>query len=69
MGREVRIRFDPRLSCDSTTNSIRHVSAYLLASCALSPFYGRISDLIGRKTVLYPVIVIFLVREVESYMS
>ncbi|KAJ3543829.1 hypothetical protein NM688_g5814 [Phlebia brevispora] len=36
-------------------------SAYLLASCALSPFYGKISDIVGRKTVLYPVIVIFLI--------
>ncbi|KAF7790211.1 hypothetical protein EIP86_001163 [Pleurotus ostreatoroseus] len=36
-------------------------SAYLLASCALSPFYGRVSDLIGRKPVLFPVIVIFLI--------
>lgn len=37
-------------------------SAYLLASCALSPFYGRVSDLVGRKVVLFPVIVIFLVH-------
>ena len=37
-------------------------SAYLLASSALSPFYGKLSDLVGRKAVLYPVIVIFLVR-------
>ena len=37
-------------------------SAYLLASAALSSFYGKISDLVGRKAVLYPVIVVFLVR-------
>ena len=37
-------------------------SAYLLASAALSSFYGKISDLVGRKAVLYPVIVLFLVR-------
>ncbi|GJE93247.1 MFS general substrate transporter [Phanerochaete sordida] len=36
-------------------------SAYLLASAALSSFYGKFSDLVGRKLVLYPVIVIFLV--------
>ncbi|EKM50103.1 uncharacterized protein PHACADRAFT_264644 [Phanerochaete carnosa HHB-10118-sp] len=36
-------------------------SAYLLASAALSSFYGKISDLIGRKFVLYPVIVVFLI--------
>ncbi|KAI0759340.1 MFS amino acid permease [Irpex lacteus] len=36
-------------------------SAYLLASAALSSFYGKLSDLVGRKWVLYPVIVIFLI--------
>ncbi len=38
-------------------------SAYLLASAALSSFYGKLSDLVGRKWVLYPVIVIFLVSQ------
>lgn len=36
-------------------------SAYLLASAALSSSYGKISDLVGRKAVLFPVIVCFLV--------
>ncbi|KAI9454976.1 MFS general substrate transporter, partial [Lactarius psammicola] len=35
-------------------------SAYLLAASALSPLYGKLSDLIGRKPVLYSVILIFL---------
>ncbi|KAN0140985.1 Major facilitator superfamily domain containing protein [Lactarius tabidus] len=35
-------------------------SAYLLASCTLSPLYGKMSDLIGRKPVLYFSISIFL---------
>ncbi|KAJ8463511.1 hypothetical protein ONZ51_g10204 [Trametes cubensis] len=36
-------------------------SAYLLASSALSPLYGKISDITGRKPVLYTSIVIFLI--------
>ncbi|KAH9066301.1 MFS general substrate transporter [Lactarius vividus] len=36
-------------------------SAYLLAASALSPLYGKLSDLIGRKPVLYSAILIFLV--------
>ncbi|KAI9064407.1 MFS amino acid permease [Trametes sanguinea] len=36
-------------------------SAYLLASSALSPLYGKISDITGRKPVLYSCIVIFLI--------
>lgn len=43
-------------------------SAYLLASAALSTFYGKISDLIGRKAVLFPVIILFLVCSF-GYMS
>ncbi|KAI0273327.1 MFS general substrate transporter [Gloeopeniophorella convolvens] len=35
-------------------------SAYLLAASALSPLYGKLSDLIGRKPVLYTAISIFL---------
>ncbi|KAH9030951.1 MFS general substrate transporter [Lactarius hengduanensis] len=35
-------------------------SAYLLAASALSPLYGKLSDLIGRKPVLYSAILIFL---------
>ena len=37
-------------------------SVYLLAAAALGPFYGKLSDLVGRKTVLYPIIIVFLVR-------
>ncbi|KAI0362066.1 MFS amino acid permease [Trametes cingulata] len=36
-------------------------SAYLLASSALSPIYGKVSDITGRKPVLYTSIVIFLI--------
>lgn len=35
-------------------------SAYLLASTAVIPLYGRMSDLIGRKRLLYFAIVLFL---------
>ncbi|KAI8998660.1 MFS amino acid permease [Trametes punicea] len=35
-------------------------TAYLLASSALCPFYGKVSDIIGRKPVLYASIAIFL---------
>ncbi|KAN0139534.1 Major facilitator superfamily domain containing protein [Lactarius tabidus] len=35
-------------------------SAYLLASCTLAPLYGKTSDLVGRKPVLYCSILIFL---------
>ena len=37
-------------------------SSYLLAASALSPLYGKLSDLIGRKPVLYFAILSFLVR-------
>nr|WP_272213572.1 MDR family MFS transporter [Marinicella sp. W31]MDC2879531.1 MDR family MFS transporter [Marinicella sp. W31] len=36
-------------------------SAYLLASCAVMPLYGKLGDLIGRKYVLMTAIVIFLI--------
>ncbi|KAF8163478.1 MFS amino acid permease [Crassisporium funariophilum] len=39
-------------------------TAYLLAAarfCSLSPLYGKLSDLIGRKPILYASIVIFLI--------
>ncbi|KAJ7755212.1 MFS amino acid permease [Mycena metata] len=36
-------------------------SAYLIAAAALSPAYGKLSDVFGRKPVLYPSIVIFLI--------
>ncbi|SNX85597.1 related to multidrug resistance proteins [Melanopsichium pennsylvanicum] len=35
-------------------------SAYLLASTSLIPFYGRLSDLTGRKPLLYAATIIFL---------
>ncbi|RDX56815.1 MFS amino acid permease [Lentinus brumalis] len=35
-------------------------SAYLLASSALSPIYGKLSDIIGRKPILFASIAIFL---------
>ncbi|RDX43364.1 MFS amino acid permease [Lentinus brumalis] len=35
-------------------------SAYLLASSALSPIYGKLSDIIGRKPILFAAIAIFL---------
>ncbi|KAJ7367640.1 major facilitator superfamily domain-containing protein [Mycena albidolilacea] len=36
-------------------------SAYLIAAAALCPAYGKLSDIFGRKQVLYPSILIFLV--------
>ncbi|VDC06640.1 unnamed protein product [Peniophora sp. CBMAI 1063] len=36
-------------------------TAYLLAAAALSPLYGKLSDITGRKPILYAVIVIFLI--------
>lgn len=36
-------------------------SAYLLAAASISPLYGKLSDLIGRKPILYSSIVIFLI--------
>ncbi|KAI0780966.1 MFS amino acid permease [Trametes elegans] len=36
-------------------------TAYLLASSALSPVYGKISDITGRKAILYASIVVFLI--------
>ncbi|KAI0090161.1 MFS general substrate transporter [Irpex rosettiformis] len=36
-------------------------SAYLLAAAALSPVYGKASDIVGRKAILYPIIVLFLI--------
>lgn len=35
-------------------------TAYLLAAAALSPMYGKLSDIIGRKPILYASIVVFL---------
>ncbi|KAG7092587.1 hypothetical protein E1B28_008930 [Marasmius oreades] len=36
-------------------------SAYLLAAAALSPLYGKLSDLVGRKPILYGCILVFLI--------
>lgn len=36
-------------------------SAYLLSAAALSPLYGKLSDLMGRKPILYSCIVVFLI--------
>ncbi|EIN07242.1 MFS general substrate transporter [Punctularia strigosozonata HHB-11173 SS5] len=35
-------------------------SAYLLAAATLAPLYGKLSDIVGRKPILYTTIVIFL---------
>jgi len=35
-------------------------TAYLLAAATLSPFYGKLSDIVGRKPVLYSSVLIFL---------
>jgi hypothetical protein len=40
------------------------LSSYLLAASALAPLYGKLSDLIGRKPVLYFAISSFLVSDV-----
>ncbi|KAF8506366.1 major facilitator superfamily domain-containing protein [Hysterangium stoloniferum] len=36
-------------------------SAYLLAASALSPLYGKLSDIIGRKPIFFTCIIIFLI--------
>ncbi|KAJ7165836.1 MFS general substrate transporter [Mycena filopes] len=36
-------------------------SAYLITAAAVSPAYGKLSDMLGRKPVLYPSIAIFLI--------
>ncbi|KAL0063748.1 hypothetical protein AAF712_009305 [Marasmius tenuissimus] len=36
-------------------------SAYLLAAATLSPLYGKLSDIIGRKPILYSCILVFLI--------
>ncbi|KAJ7663013.1 major facilitator superfamily domain-containing protein [Mycena rosella] len=36
-------------------------SAYLIASAAICPAYGKLSDILGRKLVLYPSILVFLI--------
>ncbi len=60
MGRQVVLRSSSSLLYRLAEHV---VSAYLLAAAALGPFYGKFSDLAGRKAVLYPVIIIFLVSQ------
>ncbi|KAJ3574818.1 hypothetical protein NP233_g1504 [Leucocoprinus birnbaumii] len=36
-------------------------TAYMLSAATLSPFYGKVSDIIGRKPILYASIIIFLI--------
>jgi hypothetical protein len=43
------------------------VSAYLLAASALTPLYGKLSDLIGRKPILYSAIFVFLVSLIRYH--
>jgi hypothetical protein len=56
LGRQVRHSF-PRVARFHSTPA----SSYLLAASALAPLYGKLSDLIGRKPVLYFAILSFLV--------
>ena len=44
-------------------------SAYLLASCAVMPVYGKLGDLIGRKYVLMAAIVLFLIGSLTCGMA
>jgi hypothetical protein len=44
-------------------------SAYLLAAASLSPLYGRLSDIVGRKPILYGGIVIFLVSFLNAIVK
>ena len=45
------------------------VTAYLLASTASTPLYGKISDLYGRKTVFQAAIVVFVVGSALSGLA
>lgn len=56
LGRQVRQLF-PRMGHSHSS----FASSYLLAASALSPLYGKLSDLIGRKPILYFAILTFLV--------
>ena len=40
------------------------VSAYLLTSTAATPIYGRLSDIYGRRALLLPAIVVFVIASV-----
>ena len=45
------------------------VTAYLLTSTAVTPLYGKVSDLFGRKTLFQIAIVLFLLGSVLSGLS
>ncbi len=45
------------------------VTAYLLTSTAVTPLYGKISDLFGRKTLFQIAIVLFLIGSILSGLS
>ncbi|KAF5389816.1 hypothetical protein D9757_003708 [Collybiopsis confluens] len=45
----------------SWVGSAPFFSAYLLAAASLAPLYGKLSDIIGRKPILYGCIVVFLI--------
>ncbi len=45
------------------------LSSYLLAASALAPLFGKLSDLVGRKPVLYFAILSFLVGDLTSPQS
>ncbi len=53
----------PRIACDlSGLNKLSWVAtAYLLTSAIVTPLYGKIGDLFGRKKIFQFAIVIFLV--------
>ncbi|KAF6766222.1 major facilitator superfamily domain-containing protein [Ephemerocybe angulata] len=54
----------PTIASDLNASTMQYTwvgVAYLLTQTALQPLYGRISDLVGRKTVLYASIAIFAV--------
>lgn len=45
------------------------VSAYVLAQCAVMPVYGKLGDLIGRKTVVIAALVIFTIGSLLCAVS
>ena len=45
------------------------VSAYLLTSTSATPIYGRLSDLYGRRALLLPAIVLFVIASVLCAMA
>src|ERR1700754_4675133 len=45
------------------------VTAYLLAATAVTPFYGKLSDIYGRRPVMLAGILIFIVGSVACALS